>query len=318
MVITEMIGMFLNSRRRGTDGAKTRASAATIFHYEYNLKKFNEYLLELEQPITRYESLKRRHIVDMVEWVGKNIGEGKWSKATAIAFFKCLRVFFRWVDRDEDCQIDELKGLQKYLPIIEKVPRRVFVPQPSKMRQFKNSFPTNRVTGFRDFVASSLMLTNGMRIGELCNLKIDDMKLEEKTLIANGKTGTRLVPITVDMARLLKVWMKRRAKFKKTAGSPYVFITGKLEQMTPNTFQKSFARRRKGDDSFSGISPHTLRHIFCTLYLRAGGNMEKLRMITGHTTYEMLKDYLHLAEVGGDQMQKELEQVNPLRQVEGS
>jgi site-specific recombinase XerD len=184
------------------------------------------------------------------------------------------------------------------------------------MREFKNSFPTNSVTGFRDFVACSLMLTNGMRIGELCNLKIDDMKLEEKTLIANGKTGTRLVPITIDMVRLLKVWLKRRAKFKKTASSPYVFITGKQAQMTPNTFQKSFGRRRKGNGSFSGISPHTLRHIFCTLYLRAGGNMEKLRMITGHTTYDMLKEYLHLAEIGGTQMRDELERVNPLRQVD--
>jgi hypothetical protein len=43
--------------------------------------------------------------------------------------------------------------------------------------------------------------------------------------------------------------------------------------------------------------------------------MEKLRSITGHTTYEMLKDYLHIAQIGSKAVAEEMERISLLKEV---
>jgi site-specific recombinase XerD len=315
MIVDELITMFLDSRRRGVDGAKTQARPKTITTYQTMLKHFSRFLESRENPIGNYESIRRVHMIELVAWVESKMNSKEWSKATSIVFYKNLRVFFRWVDVDEDCREAGLKGLQRHIPAIPKMPARTFIPETRDLNVFKNSFNTDTVIGYRNYTAICLMLTNGMRIGEVCNLKVEQVKLDDKTVIADGKTGPRLVPITNDMVRVLKTWLARRRRFKKTAYSPYLFISCKEPQLTPNTFGKALKRLKKKNPKLKNITAHTLRHTFATLYLKGGGNMERLRDIMGHTSYEMLRNYLHNSKIGSKESLEELERINVLRQI---
>lgn len=316
MNLTEMVDLFISSRKRGADGAKKKCADATIGIYKRNLDAFMSFLLENPKsgPVTQYQNLKRMHIVQLLDWLDYRQKAGEWSKATVLQLLRTLRTFFRWVEQDEDCQAQELKGLHKYLPAIEKTPRRIDIPQTADMKKFKNSFKTDSKVGFRNYVACSLLLTNGIRISELCNLRVDHIKLAEKTMIVDGKTGPRLVPITNDMVRLLKAWMRKREEFKMAQDSPFVFVSIDKPQMCKNAFGLAFRKHRK-KYGLPRITAHTHRHMFATNYLKQGGDIEKLRMITGHTSYSMLMDYLHLAKIGGKAMQDELEKVNLLKEV---
>ena len=44
------------------------------------------------------------------------------------------------------------------------------------------------------------------------------------------------------------------------------------------------------------IYPHLLRHTFATTYLENGGNIYALQQILGHTTLDMVKNYVHLTQ----------------------
>ncbi len=44
------------------------------------------------------------------------------------------------------------------------------------------------------------------------------------------------------------------------------------------------------------LTPHVVRHYFCTHYLINGGSLSTLKAITGHTSLETLQIYLHMAE----------------------
>ena len=57
------------------------------------------------------------------------------------------------------------------------------------------------------------------------------------------------------------------------------------------------------------------RHVFCTYYLKNGGGIAKLKAITGHSSYQILDHYVHLAEVGSQEMRDEQERVSPLKSV---
>jgi integrase/recombinase XerD len=158
------------------------------------------------------------------------------------------------------------------------------------------------------------MLDTGIRLGEVCNLRLDHVLLEEKLIIVDGKTGPRTVPLSIEMARLIKGWTKRRQLCKTAKDSPFLFVSKYKPEMDVNGFGQRFRKHRAKYD-LPRISAHTFRHTFATNFLRKGGDIEKLRMMTGHTTYEQLREYLHLAKIGSKEMHKEIERVSILKEV---
>lgn len=316
MVIDELVKLFIDSRRRGVSGARKKATNKTISVYQDNLRVFTNFLVtEVEGAgVSDYKTLKRLHLVQFLDWVDKQETEGRWAKATCQQLLRCLRTFFRWIDRDEDCQEEQLKGLQRYLPVIGKTPRRTDIPQMKELKSFKNNFDTGNRWGYRDYVASCMMLETGIRLGEVCNLRVDHVLLDDRIMLVQGKTGPRPIPMTQELVRLVKGWTKRRTSCKTADGSPYVFVSKYGPQMSVNGFGQRF-RKHVAKYNLPRISAHSLRHSFCTNFLRKGGDMEKLRLMTGHTTYTMLADYLHLAKVGGKAVQEELERVSILKEL---
>lgn len=313
MLLDDVIKAFVDTRKRGVNGAKTKASDSTLEIYRRNLKTFSAYMQTAS--LAKYESVRKTDLIQFLDWVDTKEREGKWSKSTGMQMVRCLRTFFRWVDFDEECRDEGLKGLQKYLPVLGKNPRRTNIPDIKDIKTLKNAFNTENRWGYRDYIITCLILDTGLRLGEVCNLRVDHMRLEEKTLIVTGKEGPRPVGITEDMALLFRGWMKRRKLCKTAENSPYVFVSKYDPQVSVNGFGQRLRKLKKKHNLAVNISAHPLRHSFCTNYLRSGGDMERLRIMTGHTGYEMLKNYLHLAKVGSKESQKELERVSLLKQT---
>jgi integrase/recombinase XerD len=313
VVLEYMLKTFIDSRKRGTTGARKKCTSRTLDIYKYNLGIFFGWL-QTEHGIAGYESIARLHIVQFLDWLEAKETSGEWKRATTLQMLRCLRTFFRWVDKDEECQDDKLRGIQRWLPMIEKCPRRTDIPQVSDIKTFKNAFNTSNKWGYRNYVATCLLINNGIRIGELCSLKINDIQWEDKKLIVSGKTGTRLVPFTDDVGRLLKGWLKRRQQCGKSADSPYLFISKRSEKMDPNAVQQAF-RKHRLKENLPRISAHTFRHVFCTNYLRKGGDIAKLQTVSGHSSMQMLSEYLHMAKLGSKAVQDEMEKVNLLKDL---
>lgn len=311
MLLDEMKDAFIDSRKRGTGGARCKCSPRTIEVYERNLGIFFNWLLE-EKTLNSYRAVKRSHLAEFLDYVDSNEAKGKWSRSTVLQLMRALRTFFRWVDADDDCREEGYRGLQKHLPAIGKTPRREFVPEQKDLKRLKASFKVETFVGFRDYVASLTLLGTGMRIGELCNLTVNDCMLQDRVLYLKGKTGNRAVPITPDLVRLLKAWMKRRTQWESGKDSSYLFTSRKGGRMNENAWAKHFRQHRE-KHGLAHITPHTLRHTFCTHYLKNGGNIAKLRNISGHKSLHMLMDYVHLAEIGSKEAQEELERVSPLK-----
>lgn len=302
--------LFLHSRARGITGAKKKCRPRTIEGYVWALEHFFDWM-EAQRGILSYESMTKIDVLDFLEWVDSREA---WSKATKLKILRSLRTLFIWVGNDEDCNAEALKSWAKCIPPIEKSPRREYIPNQKEIRKFEAEFNVSSRWGYRDFVAHCLMLDTGMRVGEVCHLKVSDVKLDDAFIIVpeEGKTGTRKVPLTEQMIRHLKGWQKRRGLCPTGKKSEYLFVTKYKDKCTPGTFQQSFkkaAKRAKGGN----ITPHTHRHAFCTYFLVQDGNIAKLKAITGHKSIGMLLDYEHLAQLAGKQLQDELERVSPLK-----
>jgi len=312
MTIDEAISLFLDDRETGHAAGK-ECSKKTLESYKYNLLIMRNWFLS-EAGVTKYEAMTREQMKQFREWAEAKVISGRWSKATKIALFGVLRTFFLWVGQDEDLQQAGLQSYKRWLPPIGEKPNRIDIPPLADMKSFIEGFNTEDLWEYRDFVLTSLLIDTGMRIGEACNLRLEGLRLEERILHVEGKTGRRTVPMTVDMVRILRGWIKRRAVCRYAKDSPYVFVSKRAPKLNEGAIAQSFIKHR-AKLGLPRISAHTFRHAYATNYLEEGGNMEYLRINMGHQTYEMLRKYLHLSQQRSKKSQTELERVSLLKKV---
>jgi integrase/recombinase XerD len=314
MLLEELIDLFIQSRKLGLreGGAKVMARPRTIENYEANAQYFVKFMQE-ERGKANYESIKRADVMAFVQ----NIQERKWSDATKLGVFRVARMLFRFVGKDEECSHDELTNWEKVLPAFKKTPRKEFIPSPKDLKEVLKSWNTNTAFGLRNYVAFSLMLGCGLRIGELCFLRMNNLFLDDGyvTVPSEGKTGSRLVHIDSKVVSLLKAWLNRRSKIFGASKTDYVFIARGGRQCNRLTFGTAFRKIQPGRGTGNRITPHTLRHAFGTYYLDNGGDLARLQTLMGHKSLETTSVYLHLAKIKSDKSKEELERVSPLKML---
>jgi site-specific recombinase XerD len=305
----EILRLFIRSREMGVKsaGARRKARPRTIEAYRWDLEHFFKFMAE--RGLTRWEQMKRGDVLDFLAWLDSR----EWLDGSKIKVLRSLRALFHWIERDEDCQDEQLKTFYRLLPAIEQTKPPNLLPTPKEIKKFLAGLNTATRSGHRDYVALSVMIDTGVRSGELRFLRLHHLHFEQGLILApqEGKTGERIVPISPAAVRLLKGWLRRREKFAK---SDYVFLNHHGKQMGRYTLDHSF-RKQWEKMNISRLNPHMARHFFCTYYLKNGGNLAKLKAISGHSSYQILDHYVHLAEVGGQEMRDEQERCSPLKSV---
>lgn len=147
----------------------------------------------------------------------------------------------------------------------------------------------------RDRAMIVVMLRTGLRIGELLNLKVNDVVLtDRKLLIYEGEknyTG-RTVCLSADANDALQRWLYIRNSEKE-----YVFYSRCRNTMGYTTARALFIKYLKTSGlSHKRYSLHSLRHTFATDLLNAGMRIECLQQLLGHSSLEMTLRYARLSD----------------------
>lgn len=151
--------------------------------------------------------------------------------------------------------------------------------------------------GQRDKAIIELLYSCGLRVSELCNLKMHDLFLEEGFLKVVGKGNKeRLVPISNQAIKELDLWFLTRNTITPKAGEEdYVFISvcrkQHLSRITVFHNLRLYAERA---GITKKISPHTLRHSFATHLLEGGANLCVIQAMLGHEQISTTEIYTHI------------------------
>jgi integrase len=142
-------------------------------------------------------------------------------------------------------------------------------------------------------LAVRLLLGTGMRIAELCDLRLEDLEDDGEHVFLKVRRGKgakfRRVPVSQRLRRDLVRYINRERP--ETDGTHLlVKPNGRVVEVMTVT---NILRRIRLTVGFP-VHAHRFRHTFATEYLRNGGEMERLRRILGHTSYFMVMRYLHL------------------------
>lgn len=151
--------------------------------------------------------------------------------------------------------------------------------------------------GQRDKAVIELLYSCGLRVTELCNLKMHDLFLEEGFMRVVGKGNKeRLVPMSPKAVKELGLWFATRNIILPKAGEEdYVFLSVRrrqhLSRITVFHNLRLYAERAGIKKT---ISPHTLRHSFATHLLEGGANLRVIQAMLGHEQISTTEIYTHI------------------------
>jgi len=147
-------------------------------------------------------------------------------------------------------------------------------------------------TGVRDYTIILLLLETGVRLRELCDLRLSDVDLDDRLLRVLGKNQSfRYVPYQAHFANVLRQYLKVRGDSETDA----LFITVDDDPIKGRTVQDALKKYAKAAN-ISGVrvSPHTFRHTFAKMYVQNGGDPFSLQKILGHSTMDMVRKYVNM------------------------
>jgi len=274
-------------------------SPKTISWYSANLKNFRNYL-------------KNRHLSDSLdnidtkllrEYVFYLLKKTRYenhpytpaktellSTATVHGHVRTLRAFFNWLGVEGLTQNNPARDL-KPPKVVKKV---VSTLSDEEIRAVLSTFSISP-SDTRNQALFMILLDTGLRIGELINLKMEDVHMDEGYLKVLGKgKKERIVPIGNNAQKVLQRYLFR---FRPKPNNPVidnVFLSHNSNSLTENSMKLMFTRLAKRSGVYR-LHAHLCRHTFATRFLINGGDVFSLQQILGHSTLEMVRHYVNLA-----------------------
>jgi integrase/recombinase XerD len=225
------------------------------------------------------------------------------SPKTILNAHTTLSVFFGWIAEEYE------------MPNPMRVPRLRANPNPIvpltedeveailKACDYSYQAPTNRAafkmrrpTRYRDRAIVMTLYDTGLRVGELCALRFQDLDTSNNRIRVLGK-GKKARDVYIGQAATHALHRYHLERFPTHQPDPEDYVIADSNGIRPMT--RSGVRQlliRLGKKAgIKGVHPHRFRHTFAVSYLRHGGDIYSLQDILGHSTLEMVRRYLHLA-----------------------
>lgn len=150
--------------------------------------------------------------------------------------------------------------------------------------------------GQRNRAILETLYSCGLRVSELCALKLSDLYFEEGFIKVTGKGNKqRLVPISPRAIKEIRYWLLDRNHWRIKPGyEDHVFLArwGKgISRIMVFHLIKELAERA---GITKNISPHTFRHSFATHLLEGGANLRAIQCMLGHESIATTEIYTHI------------------------
>lgn len=148
-------------------------------------------------------------------------------------------------------------------------------------------------TGMRNRIAMELMARCGLRVSEVCDLRVDAIRWTQSVMDVRGKgSKDRCIPLHPATMELIQQWIDKRE-----CQSAWIVCTCDGGQVSPRYLQAMIKRLCDKVGLPSWIKPHTLRHTYATQLLEEGFNIRMVQQLLGHSSVNTTMIYTHVMPV---------------------
>jgi site-specific recombinase XerD len=229
------------------------------------------------------------------EYLAHMVGERKLSIATVRRRFACLRAFFRHTTADKEAS-DPFAKWKPRFSRRKRLPRTLSrgeitallsALKPKRRRPPGGLLPT----------AVRLMICTGIRVGELCKIRIDDVSPDGSAFRIQGKGSRDRVAYISDSRLRAELCELVRIRRKDTNSPETLFLNRRGSVMKPQSIRSKLRQYAELEVGLARrITPHMLRHTAATLLIETGVDIRFVQRMLGHSSIATTEIYTHVSD----------------------
>ena len=255
----------------------------TIESYMRDLAQFAHYVLRM------YDVPPKKVEMEMIRNYMSRLYEQGREKSSQARALSSIKSFFNYLLLEEiidssPAELIEAPKSSRPLPDTLSV---------DEIDRLIRSIDASTTKGLRDQAILEVLYSCGLRVSELCELRLGDLFFGEGYIRVIGKGNKqRLVPVSGMARDRIQLYLEVRNKAHRKEEILFLNNRGKkLTRVMIFTIIKQAAQRAGIDKK---ISPHTFRHSFATHLLEGGANIRQVQELLGHENILTTEIYTHL------------------------
>ena len=291
------------------------ASVYTQRNYQQALTEFYFWHKKERQSSPAWDKLQRDDFRNYLRFLGRQ----NLSRAAIALRFSAMRTFYRFLIRQGGAESSPIKYLclpkqgrrlpqfltKEQMIDLLNAPLRTLAGSKSKSA----GRPVSKAACYRDVAVLETIYSCGLRVSELCGLRVTDLDANERLVRVRGKgKKERLVPISeTALGAIEKYWA---ILADRPSGDTAVFLSETKNRSPLSPLM--LARRLKKYLMLAGLdpslTPHKLRHSYATHLLDAGADLRSVQELLGHAHLVTTQVYTH---VSTERLKRAYEKAHP-------
>lgn len=249
-------------------------SKNTITSYKTDIKKYFEYIN------------KHNKNYDEIEKYIQSLSKSKYAKSTVNRKIVSISSFFNWCINQKKINIKNIKQI-KNIKTERKLPT---ILTSNYINNLLDTIPTSTSKEIRDRTIIEILYSSGLRVSELTNLEVNNLKNNKSLKVLGKGNKTRILPMTDKSYNYMNLWLsKYRSEYKNEKSGNYIFLGVRGGKISDREIQRIVNLRL-------GTFPHSIRHTFATHLLDGGADLRVVQEMLGHTDPSTTQIYTHVSK----------------------
>lgn len=265
-------------------------SPYTVEFYTKDIKNF--FLFMNEQGIEHVENVE---YFDVRLYLTKLYND-KLSRKSVARKISSLRSFFKFLLKEKIIQENPFSYVS--IPKIEKRLPDFFYEE--EIRELFKACAGDTPLDQRNQVILEILYGTGIRVSELCNIRLQDIDLDLSVILIHGKgKKLRYVPFgSFAQDALVRYLQDGRKKILKNSKQDHEFLLVNYRggKLTPRGVATILNQIIEKSSLHGNIHPHKLRHTFATHLLNNGADMRIVQELLGHENLSTTQVYTHVTK----------------------
>ena len=203
-----------------------------------------------------------------------------------------LKVFFRWLAGKNRLPMDPAEPLLSPRPdkgLPETMNRET-------VERLLEGIDRSQPLGRRDRAMLEVFYASGLRLSELCGLRLERYDPDDGFLRVTGKGNkTRIVPVGGRAREAVEDYLKNeRANLVTKRTGSEIFLSVRGGKLSPDRVRQIVKERAAQAGIESNVYPHLLRHSFATHLLEGGADLRVIQELLGHADISTTQIYTHV------------------------
>jgi site-specific recombinase XerD len=272
----------MNPQLAAYDAYLSRLSANTKTAYLNDVNQFLSWIKD--HGFSSLEQIKRSSIRSYILYLNK----ANYRPKTIVRKCESLKNYFsflyerKWIKSDP-CESIFIPAATSRLPKVLSVAElNALLKTPSEKNPYE----------LLSKAVCELLYGSGLRVSELCQLKVKDINFKSKWIKVKGKGDKeRQVPLNEVTKSAIKSWLDSGRGLMSKGSSESLFFNTRGNPLSPRDVRRILDKK-----AILPTHPHALRHSFATHLLDGGADIRVVQELLGHSSVSTTQIYAHVSK----------------------